>query len=114
MLASLSSLISRSRPYLVATSGERQRSHFERRGLQRDPGCAGIVIAERPIVLICAPRGETAACFLVKRLVVVDANPSDAHQLRGDAGKPFAKREVPANLVLRPKIHDLEEDALVG
>lgn len=70
--------------------------------------------AERPIHLILVPGRVAAARLLEQRLVVVDANALDAHELGGDAAEALGQDEAPAGLVVVAQAADLEKGLAVG
>jgi len=77
----------------VGAATEGQGSHFQRHVLQRDPGRDGIVVAERPVMLVGMPGRKTPSRLLEESLIVVHADAPDAQQGRGDGSQPRSQTE---------------------
>jgi hypothetical protein len=110
-----SSLIDRSRSagkFWLRREG--QRSHLDRRVLQRDPRGDRQLAAQRPVVLVNVPGRDAAAGLLVQGLVVVQAHALGPQHLGGDLRQPSGKDELARDLALRPDVRDLQERLVIG
>jgi hypothetical protein len=97
------------RSNLVTASRKHKRALLERYSMQRNPSCNGLSCRQRPVELVHVPGGMATATLLAESLIMIDRDAMSPEQIGRDSCQPFAEDEVPDDLVLQPKICDLEK-----
>ena len=98
----------------MAAGTESQRPHFDRHGLQGNPGRDRLAGFQRPILLVGMPGSDAAAGFLVERLIVIEPHAARAHQFGRQPGQPLGKDQFLDHRAVGPDVHDLQERLLIG
>src|SRR5687768_2506605 len=55
------------------------------------------------------PRCNTACCFFIKSLIVIETHAIDAHEFSGNSCESFAENKFFDLIILKPEIHDLKK-----
>src|SRR6478672_2330576 len=78
--------------------------HLKWRLLQWNPRRNGLVILQRPIILVCMPWRNPATAFFKKRLVVIKANAIGLHQIGGDFRDARAENQSLDRVIFTPQV----------